>query len=376
MVQPGSAATQLVEESRLSQSRLAEDLDDRASTTPSRLGGREQGLELGLAADELVGSGLIDRIRGRNRTDADCLDRVLLSLHVEGLDPGCLEPRRGTGDDVARREELTGRCLRHQARREVHRVAHDGVRPPIRGADVTGEHRAAVHADADRQLEWRVEHLSERQEEAPLIVTGARRRARRQDDLAAVVVHVRAEERDVAVVRRGLDHGHQAIEPRCRGFGPVGRDHCVRAVVVDEGDGYEPVLRLVVLGQQMCAQSDRDAGRDVSGPRSIHAPGRRRDSRRAPQEVPGPLRRTEQRRPQCLRGPFAHDDLSSVGHRFQRHHCGGARPSDDQLPVRATDQEHVEDAGLDADRHPQREPHARHLQPAGGPQGASHPHCS
>ena len=150
MVQPGSAATQLVEESRLSQSRLAEDLDDRAFTAPSGFAGGEQGLELGLAADELVGSGQIDRIRRRNRTDSDRLDRVLLPLHVEGLDCRCLEPRRGTGDDVARCEELTGRCFRHQARREVHSVAHDGVRPPIRGADVTGEDGAAVHAYAER----------------------------------------------------------------------------------------------------------------------------------------------------------------------------------------------------------------------------------
>jgi hypothetical protein len=81
--------------------------------------------------------------------DAVRRDRALLALQEQRLALARVRRPRPV-EDVRGRDDLARPGPRGEPRREVDGVAHHGVRPPVRAADVAGEHVAAVHAGAER----------------------------------------------------------------------------------------------------------------------------------------------------------------------------------------------------------------------------------
>ena len=126
---------------------------------------------------------------------------------------------------------------------------------------------------------------------------------------------------------------------------------------MDEADGDATVLRVAVPGQQQLAQGDRDALRQIHRRRHVLwiglvAPGLVR-----PQVTPQPdalaLRLGQQLGRQLCRGVKADDDLARVGRSLHGDHGARAGAGQQQLPVALADEEEVELAGVDADRHAQ-----------------------
>ena len=75
-----------------------------------------------------------------------------LALDAERFERARFELRRRTIEHGRAREELARTRGGHESRREIHGIAHDRVRRSEPCADLDGEHVAAVHADAHRQL--------------------------------------------------------------------------------------------------------------------------------------------------------------------------------------------------------------------------------
>ena len=186
-----------------------------------------------------------------------------------GLEMRCRTRPRRRGREISPRW-----CLRHQARGEVHGVAHHRVGAPVRRTDVAREHAPAVDADAHTGSAVRPRRSgaaarSIRSSSSPT----ARGRARGQDELAAVGVDVGAEEADAVLVARRLHVAHQLVElagddDRALALGSARR--CRRSA-------GSPTATCAVLGlrrrpQQMVAdRSTRDA-RSIS--RSLGRPAR------------------------------------------------------------------------------------------------------
>ena len=108
-----------------------------------------------------------------------------------------VEQRVGAFEHVARRVDLTGIGLGHHARCEVDRVAHDRIGAAVGRADVAGEDGAAMDADADRQRKPALDDLAQCEKHVFFAIAGGLRRAGGKDELAAVVVDVGAQERDL-----------------------------------------------------------------------------------------------------------------------------------------------------------------------------------
>ena len=311
------AGAQLLDEPALADAGVADDLDRPPVPGAQRVERLVEHGDLVVAADE----GKVRRAArdaALHRAERERLDRLALALHDERLERLGVEGGAGAVEHRARREDLAGLGARHEPGGEVHRVAHDGVRAAVAGADVAREDRAAVHADAHPEPAGAVGDVAHRAEHPLFVVTHRARDAGDEDDLAAVVVDVGAEERDLVLVGRALHVGDELVER----FGDVGRafalEELVGAVEVEERDGRLTVLRVLAAGQQVradrggdvaarCPRCGCSAGR--SGPRAapsraeraaagsrVRAPHRRgpRDQRRRrrARRPPGPRSRS------------------------------------------------------------------------------------
>ncbi len=129
------------------------------------------------------------------------------------------------------------------------------------GADVAGEDRTAVHADAQSRGGVAVLDLAQRLEHALLVVAERTRHARDEDDLAAVVVDIRPEERDVVRVGRALHVDDELFDRGRERAGALVLEHRVGAVEVEERDRGVAVLRVLATGEEVGA----DRGGDEAG---------------------------------------------------------------------------------------------------------------
>ena len=98
-------------------------------------------------------------------------------------------------------------------------------------------------------------------EHALLVVAGHARRARAEQQLAAVHVDVAAEEGDLVVVGGALDVAHELVQRVRGGGGAVAADERVRPAEAQEGDGDDPMLRRLLARRRRCARSAVDRQR-------------------------------------------------------------------------------------------------------------------
>ena len=172
-------------------------------------------VELRLAPDDRA------RVDRRPRTAAGRLadgvgqDRGLLALDEQRLDLRRVRRARAV-EDVRRREDRPGRRPGGQPRGEVDGVAHHGVGPSRRRADVAGEDAAAVDAGPEREPDVGGHDVAQRAEHRLLVLTGRRGSAGGEVELRGVGVDVRLEPRQpVAPAGVGDDAG-QRVEPTAR----------------------------------------------------------------------------------------------------------------------------------------------------------------
>ena len=132
--------------------------------------------------------------------------------------------------------------------------------------------------------------------------------------------------------------------------------------------GHQPVLGLAASGEQVLADLDRKQLREVEiadvsdGHRALRA-----DVRLAAEENRRTLLLPQATAVERCRGGRADGNLAGFGHGL--HLDGRARggAGDDELPVQVADEEEVEGAAVDANRHPQRDEPRRGAQLAGRP---------
>jgi hypothetical protein len=266
----------------------------------------------------------------------------------------------GSRADVSNRvgERCVDRSLRrlgHEPRGEIDHVAHHGVGPPVPRPDVAGEERAAADPDAHRQRRLLRDDPTQRQQHALLLVAGGARRARGQDELAAVGIDVGAEKADLLLVRGLLHDGHQLAERGGGRVGPAFGDQPIDPLEAEECDRHDAVLGRLRAGEDVCAQlgrerigDDRGVGRPVAVVRRVV--GER--GRRA-EEPPVAPRRAEAAGGQRRGRGGAHHDLARPGALLHAHDLGRGRPGDQQLTVRAPHDEQGVVGAVHPDGHAQ-----------------------
>ena len=145
-----------------------------------------------------------------------------------------------------------GRRPGGQPRGEIDRVAHDGVRPSRRGADVAGEDAPAVDSRPEREPDVRAHDVAQRAEHRLLVLTGRRRSARGEVDLCGVGVDVRLEPRQAVAPTGVSDDAGKRVETASHLFrivvGGVGAGR------LDERDGHLAMLGLAAGDGQVVAQ--------------------------------------------------------------------------------------------------------------------------
>jgi hypothetical protein len=199
----------------------------------------------------------LTRPRSLRIADGPRLHRLRLALDGEWLDRPHREQRVAAVQHVGRRVDRAGLRLRHHARREVHRVAHHRISTSVARPDVAGEYRAAMHADAHRNRQRARQDRAQREQNALFIVAHPLRCAAREDQLPAVGIHVRREERDAMPVTRCLRGADDAMQ---RGRGRVDAvllDQCVGPFEAQECDRDRPVLRRAAAAQDVLANRRR-----------------------------------------------------------------------------------------------------------------------
>ena len=166
----------------------------------------------------------------------------------------------------------------------------------------------------------------------------------------------RVEEGDAVVERDaldGLERGGQCLRER---IGPLAGEELVRAHHVDERGCHQTVLGLGSAREQMLPNRHGNARGQIE---SLHPFDRLAalggDLRPAAEQdrrllLPAEVARVERRR-----GLGADRDLAGVGEALHRDRTRRRRPGDDELPVQVADEEEVEDAAVDADRHAKRD---------------------
>ena len=248
-----------------------------------------------------------------------------------------------------------GARLPHQPRGEVHRIALDGERAPVRRAEVAREHRPAVDPDPQRKRDAGVHDRADGAQHPLLVVARASRRAREQEDLAAVL-------RDVCLVE-----GHTVLLDR-----PLNRTdalvECERdrfpTPLADQRRRCRGIRRTRHRSSGARARGRLRAGGCGSRPAGTPRSEGRRCRRRSPLEradaagsplsrKPGPFAAPTFRGRQPRGGSRRDDDLTRVGIGFQQRRLGRCATGDQKLAVALADEEEVEHTGVHSDRHPQ-----------------------
>ena len=287
-------------------------------------------------------------------SDGEGGDGRRLALHLE-------RGERGGGERGARplddgRGGVDGALGRrgHQASSEVDRVTHHRERGAEPHADRAAEHMATVDPDAHRKGAGRVGDPPDGPQHSPVVVLAGGRDPGGQDELAPVLVDVGGEEGDQLLVDGGLDDGDEPVEHAGRRFGTVVLHDPVDARVAHEPDGGGTVLGLQRAVAEVGAQPHRDAvghglGRDRSGG---HRPGRAPPGLPPPQPPPRPALAIGGAGTEQGAGGRAHHDLARAGGVLHDRRRGGRGTRDHEFAVRPADEEEVDLAAVDADRHP------------------------
>ncbi len=151
---------------------------------------------------------------------------------------------------------------RHQTRREIHRIAHHGVRAPIERSDVASEHRTTVDPDANWHREFGIDDLAQREQHALLVVAGDPRRTRGQYQLATIRIDIGAEECDFLFIGSGLDNAYKALQRLGGSIQANAFDQRVCSFEADERNRHGAMFRHAAAGQHMRANRRRQALRD------------------------------------------------------------------------------------------------------------------
>ena len=185
-------------------------------------------------------------------------------------------------------------------------LAEDRVRAAELGADLAGEDAAAADAHAQRQGVVRVRDPARSAQDPLLVLALGLRRARDQDQLAAVAVDVGLEERDAVLAGDALRGADELVAAASASSSALSlREQVVHAAEVHEGNRRLPVLGLGVPALEVAPDRRRDAPAEVEpverrqgleparrARRRLEQPGRRPvPRRRAPREASRPSRR-------------------------------------------------------------------------------------
>ena len=254
-INPSGATADLLEQSRLADARLPDDLHE-ATFPGARL--LECGVEhrhLGVSAHERepFQRGFA-RSRPRRAPHRPRLDGLGLALTANGSSRSSRTACSNV-EHVGRGVDLVRACLGHQPRGEVHRVAHHRVRAPVERADVAGENSAAVHADAGSGSAAR-----RRRSRAARAACAPRRRRclrrpRGQDQLAAVDVDVGGEEATPCASAAVSTTVTSACSASAAVAVALALDQRVGALESDECDGHGTMLGQRVRPRTCVAQS-------------------------------------------------------------------------------------------------------------------------
>ena len=375
--QPFGAATDLFEQARLADPGLPDDLHEAPLPGAGPLESGVEHRHLGVPPHERepFQRGFA-RSRSRRRSQRPRMDGLALALHRERLEFGHLEPRVRMLQHLGRGVDLVRAGLGHEPGGQVHPVPHHRVRPPVPRADVAGEHASAVHADAEGQRQVGIGDPPEREQHALLVAAGVDRRPRGQDHLAAVGIHVGAEEAHPLLVGGHLHAGHHRVERRGGLVGTVLGEHLIGPAEAEERRDHLPVLGGASARGHVGTQHARQTSGDRGG-RQIRAglvldrfhPGGFPDEQRA-----RPFGQAEASFGQQRRHIPAHADLARDRFVLHQHRVRPGRAGHDQLAVRIPHEEEVERTAVRAHRHAQLDLGARQVDLADGPQGGAHPH--
>ena len=140
------AVAQLLEQPGLARARLADQLDDPAASIACRCGRREQDVELLVAPDQRECADADPTFAGRARRPRR-ESGTFLPFTRNGSRASSSKRVSDRSSTRAGCDELPRLRLLHQARGQVHRVAHHRERPAGRRTEVPDEDRAAVDTD-------------------------------------------------------------------------------------------------------------------------------------------------------------------------------------------------------------------------------------
>ena len=263
------------DEARLAHPRLARDLEHAELPQPGFVERLAERGDLSIAADKghlVAGSGLS---RACRRADVVRRHGPLLPLDEQRLSLARVERSRRV-EDVVRREDLPVVGPGGQPRGEIDRVPHDRVGAPALRPDVAGEDEAAVDAGAERDARAPVDDLPDGAQHALRVISGARRRTRRQIQLDRADIDVGLEPRDPVGLARALDRGPDLVQALQEPLGSMLPEQLVGAGELQKRHGDMAVLGLAARHREVVAQRRRDV---LVEPRAGDV-GRRRDEAR------------------------------------------------------------------------------------------------
>ena len=251
------------------------------------------------------------------------------------------------------RDDLPRVAATHDARREVGGVAHDRVGPAVVGADVDGEGAAPVDAGAHHERALHGDRVAQDEQDPLLVALAEPGRTRDEEDLAAVGVDIGGEERHAMSDAGALRGGHHCFHRGGDGVRSLVLEQLVGATHLDEGQACDPVLAVLAAAAEVLAQhcGDAEPGDLVRD----RARARDCDERCTAQDDRAVVRHPRPARVELGGGHRADEDLATLREVLQTHGGGDDRPDGEQLAVAVPDEQQVDVAGLEADRH--REPH-------------------
>ncbi len=259
------------------------------------------------------------------RPDRVGLDRVGLAFDVERFERLGDEQGAGAVECIGAAVEVARWSGRHQPRRQIDGVAHHREGGPVLGADLTGEHVAAVDADLDGELRVGVDDAPHGAQHASVVVVLGGGNTGGEDQLAAVLVEVGGEQRDARLVDRRLGDRHDLVERGRHAVGPGRFQQRIDTLELDESDRCDTMLGLGRTCRQVVAEHDWDAGCERLGRHLATIDSATRRSGRHPplQFEARPLGGADRTRRQQSGGLWADQDLAGVGGGLDRCHlCG------------------------------------------------------
>jgi hypothetical protein len=344
---------QLLDEPRLPQARLCDDLDGLAVPGSRLLEGFAQVAELRLTADQRR-RGYASCVVSQRRADRERLHERGLALDGERLERLVREERVRPHQHVRGREDLARRRLSHHTRREVDAVALDGVRPAERRAEIACENTTAVHARPQWKRRLVVHDRANSPEHPLLVVAAARRCPCGEEDLPAVRGDVRLEERHLVSRALALSDADAFVERVGDRVAPALDQEVICAGEFDEADRDQPVLRLSPLREHVVADLRRQEPRQVELLDVDDRRRRGREVRCARDQHAGRLLGAEVAVVEVARGASADEDLAGIRGALHRDDPGARGTRDHELAMDVAGEKKVERAAVDADGHPER----------------------